>query len=74
MALTTRFEDTYADHKAEWEVEANRPDESWPSRGEIEFRDYSVKYRDELDLALKHISAKIGAGEKVRRGRGVVTT
>jgi ATP-binding cassette subfamily C (CFTR/MRP) protein 1 len=31
-------------------------DESWPSRGEVEFRSYSMRYRPEQDLVLKDIS------------------
>lgn len=33
--------------------------EHWPTKGEIEFKDYCVRYRPELDLALKNISIKI---------------
>ena len=30
--------------------------ETWPDRGEMEFRNYSTKYRPELDLVLKNVS------------------
>ncbi|KAI0080155.1 metal resistance protein YCF1 [Panus rudis PR-1116 ss-1] len=37
----------------------------WPTKGEIEFRDYSTKYRPELDPVLKNISIKINHREKI---------
>ena len=37
----------------------NAVPEHWPTKGEIEFKDYCVRYRPELDLALKNISIKI---------------
>ncbi|KAJ3366758.1 hypothetical protein GGF32_003402 [Allomyces javanicus] len=40
-------------------------DAAWPVRGEIEFRDYSTRYRASLDPVLKHINLKINAGERV---------
>ncbi|PFH45503.1 hypothetical protein AMATHDRAFT_82867 [Amanita thiersii Skay4041] len=40
-------------------------DEDWPFRGEIEFQEYSTRYRPELGLVLKEISLKICAGEKI---------
>ncbi|KAH9946530.1 metal resistance protein YCF1 [Amylocystis lapponica] len=40
-------------------------DESWPKSGEIEFRQYSTRYRPELDLVLKNISVKINHREKI---------
>jgi len=52
--------------KAEWDIEKTKPDETWPSKGEIEFKDYSVKYREELDFVLRDITVKIKSGEKVR--------
>ncbi|KAJ3360077.1 hypothetical protein GGF32_008665 [Allomyces javanicus] len=40
-------------------------DAAWPQHGAIEFRDYSTRYRDTLDLVLNHINLKISAGERV---------
>jgi ATP-binding cassette subfamily C (CFTR/MRP) protein 1 len=37
----------------------------WPSKGKICFKNYSVKYRDELDFALKNIDCTIEPNEKV---------
>ena len=54
-----------------------RPDKNWPSRGSIEFKDYSTKYRENLDPVLKDINVKIEPCEKVgivgRTGAGKST-
>ena len=38
---------------------------SWPACGSIEFFDFSMRYRPELDLVLNKISCVINAGEKI---------
>ena len=35
------------------------------SKGEVEFVNYSTKYRPDLDLVVKDISFKVSSGEKV---------
>ena len=49
----------------------------FPKRGEIEFRNYYVKYRPDTDLVLKNINLKIKPGEKIgivgRTGSGKTT-
>ncbi|KAI0352362.1 metal resistance protein YCF1 [Trametes cingulata] len=50
--------------EAPWEVPGTVP-EDWPSKGEVEFRQYSARYRPELDLVLKDINVKINASEKI---------
>ena len=44
--------------EAPYEIEGE-VDETWPSRGEIEFRNYYTRYRPELDMVLKGISLVI---------------
>ncbi|KAG0299913.1 Multidrug resistance-associated protein 1 [Linnemannia gamsii] len=39
--------------------------ESWPQAGHIEFRDYSTRYRQGLDLVVKDISFEVQPAEKV---------
>ncbi|RUP47989.1 ABC transporter type 1, transmembrane domain-containing protein [Jimgerdemannia flammicorona] len=39
--------------------------EDWPARGVIEFRNYSTRYREGLELVLKGISFNVAQGEKV---------
>ncbi|XP_014741415.1 PREDICTED: canalicular multispecific organic anion transporter 1 isoform X2 [Sturnus vulgaris] len=51
-------------NEAPW-VTKNRPPRGWPSRGEIQFVDYQVRYRPELDLVLQGITCNIGSTEKV---------
>ncbi|KAK3357106.1 ABC transporter type 1, transmembrane domain-containing protein [Lasiosphaeria hispida] len=46
-------------------VRRNRPAVSWPSRGEVEFDNYSTRYREGLDLVLKNITLDIKSHEKI---------
>lgn len=39
--------------------------ESWPSEGKVEFRNYSTRYRQGLDLVIKNISFEVTPAEKV---------
>ncbi|KAJ7355423.1 P-loop containing nucleoside triphosphate hydrolase protein [Mycena albidolilacea] len=39
--------------------------DDWPSQGKIEFRNYSTRYRPELDLVLNNISLTINPKEKL---------
>ncbi|KAG8218162.1 P-loop containing nucleoside triphosphate hydrolase protein [Butyriboletus roseoflavus] len=43
----------------------SKPPAGWPGAGEIEFREYSMRYRPELDLVLKDISLTIKPAEKI---------
>lgn len=51
--------------EAPWVVESNRPPEGWPTRGVVEFRNYSVRYRPGLELVLKNLTLHVQGGEKV---------
>jgi ABC-type multidrug transport system fused ATPase/permease subunit len=51
--------------QAPWSVCEKKPDVEWPQNGEIEFKDFSVRYREGLDLVLKKINVHFKAGEKV---------
>ncbi|SMR57118.1 unnamed protein product [Zymoseptoria tritici ST99CH_1E4] len=53
------------DQEADSIVEDNRPEPNWPSKGSVEFIDYSTRYRSDFDFVLKNISFKILPGEKV---------
>lgn len=55
--------------EAEWEIQSNRPNKSWPNEGAIEFHDYSTRYRQGLPLVVKNINVQLKAGEKVRHGQ-----
>nr|XP_019586530.1 PREDICTED: canalicular multispecific organic anion transporter 2 isoform X1 [Rhinolophus sinicus] len=51
--------------EAPWVVEGSRPPANWPQKGEVEFRNYSVRYRPGLELVLKDLSLRVHGGEKV---------
>ena len=51
--------------EADWIIEDNRPDSSWPAAGVVEFSNFSVRYREGLDLVLRGVSFKVNSGEKV---------
>ncbi|CAD7667352.1 unnamed protein product [Nyctereutes procyonoides] len=51
--------------EAPWVVEGSRPPAGWPLQGEVEFRNYSVRYRPGLELVLKKLSLHVHGGEKV---------
>ncbi|KAJ2082118.1 hypothetical protein H4R24_001814 [Coemansia sp. RSA 988] len=46
-------------------IEDHRPKESWPEQGMIEFKNYSMRYRDGLDLVLKDLSFCVRPRQKV---------
>lgn len=46
-------------------IHRNRPPVSWPSRGEVEFKNYSTRYREGLDLVLKNVNLDIKSHEKI---------
>ncbi|KAM4829793.1 multidrug resistance-associated protein 1 isoform 2-T2 [Thomomys bottae] len=51
--------------EAPWQIQETAPPSTWPQVGRVEFRDYGLRYRDDLDLVLKHINVTIEGGEKV---------
>nr|CAD2174306.1 unnamed protein product [Meloidogyne enterolobii] len=52
--------------EASWKSSKGRePPSDWPSRGAVHFQKYSCRYRPELDLSLRGITAEIRPGEKV---------
>lgn len=46
-------------------IDDQRPSEDWPQSGEIVFKNYSTKYRPELELVLKNIDLTIKPREKI---------
>jgi ATP-binding cassette subfamily C (CFTR/MRP) protein 4 len=42
-----------------------QPDNDWPFRGIIEFKDYTFRYRPELDPVLKNLNLRIESKEKI---------
>ncbi|XP_004680601.2 PREDICTED: canalicular multispecific organic anion transporter 1 [Condylura cristata] len=52
------------ENEASW-VSDKKPPEGWPSKGEIKFNNYEVRYRPELELVLRGITCDIRSTEKV---------
>lgn len=46
-------------------ISNRRPPVAWPSKGEVEFKNYSTRYREGLDLVLKNINMSIKSHEKI---------
>ncbi|XP_047693641.1 ATP-binding cassette sub-family C member 6 isoform X2 [Prionailurus viverrinus] len=51
--------------EAPWRLPTCADRSPWPHGGQIEFRDFGLRYRPELPLAVRGVSFKIQAGEKV---------
>ncbi|KAF9898235.1 Multidrug resistance-associated protein 1, partial [Linnemannia zychae] len=43
----------------------SKTDDAWPQNGAIQLKDYSVRYREGLDLVLKDVNVTIQPGERV---------
>uniref|UniRef100_A0A4W6BSP5 ATP-binding cassette, sub-family C (CFTR/MRP), member 3 n=1 Tax=Lates calcarifer TaxID=8187 RepID=A0A4W6BSP5_LATCA len=50
---------------APWEVEDKKPPPEWPMEGNVQFQEYSVRYREGLDLVLKNLTLSVKGGEKI---------
>ncbi|NXJ90469.1 MRP1 protein, partial [Corythaixoides concolor] len=63
--------------EAPWTLNGKPEDQVWLTEGRIEFRNYSLRYRPDLDLALKHVNLTINGQEKIgitgRTGAGKST-
>ncbi|TEA16194.1 Metal resistance protein YCF1 [Colletotrichum sidae] len=46
-------------------IKNNRPPVAWPSKGSLEFKNYSTRYREGLDNVLKNITLDIKSHEKI---------
>ena len=63
-AFTRLPSEDYQDEKL-IEKKYNLSDISWPNEGKVIFDNFSIKYRDDCDLALKNINLEINPGEKI---------
>ncbi|POI35375.1 hypothetical protein CIB84_000872, partial [Bambusicola thoracicus] len=63
--------------RAPWTLNDKLQGQVWLTEGRIEFRNYSLRYRPNLELALKHINLTINGKEKIgitgRTGAGKST-
>ncbi|KAI1432337.1 metal resistance protein YCF1 [Xylaria sp. CBS 124048] len=46
-------------------IPRHRPPVAWPANGAVEYRNYSARYREGLDLVLKNINLDIKSHEKI---------
>ncbi|XP_051004550.1 ATP-binding cassette sub-family C member 6 [Acomys russatus] len=66
MVAVERVQDyAHIPKEAPWRLPTCAAWPLWPHRGQIEFRDFGLRHRPELPLAVKGVSLKIHAGEKV---------
>lgn len=56
---------THLTPEAPYEIEENKPAPSWPQEGTITFKNYSTKYRPELNPSLRDINLHIKGGDTV---------
>ncbi|XP_052050274.1 multidrug resistance-associated protein 1 isoform X2 [Apodemus sylvaticus] len=65
VAVERLKEYSETEKEAPWQIQETAPPSTWPHSGRVEFRDYCLRYREDLDLVLKHINVTIEGGEKV---------
>ncbi|XP_039283752.1 multidrug resistance-associated protein 1 isoform X2 [Nilaparvata lugens] len=51
--------------EAAWEITPCPVNEKWPEKGELDFNNFQLRYREGLDLVLKGITFHINSGEKI---------
>lgn len=51
--------------EAPFELPDKQPAKEWPSKGEVAFLEYSLRYRPDKPLVLKSVTCEIGANQKV---------
>ncbi|XP_063327094.1 multidrug resistance-associated protein 1 [Pelmatolapia mariae] len=51
--------------EAEWKHEPSTLSPGWPTNGCIEMRNFGLRYRQDLNLAIRNITISINGGEKV---------
>ncbi|CAF1143852.1 unnamed protein product [Adineta ricciae] len=57
----------YAELKSEasWEIPETKPSLRWPTNGNIQIKQLSTQYREQLELVLKDINVNIEHGDKI---------
>ncbi|VDN53858.1 unnamed protein product [Dracunculus medinensis] len=65
VAVERVKEYTETSTEAEWRIPNCIKEKGWPNHGCIEFRNYSTRYRPDLDLVIEKMNIKIHPAEKV---------
>lgn len=60
--------------QAEWRHEPSTIHPGWPTQGCIAIRGFGLRYRHDLDLAIRNITITINGGEKVGPTVAVVSS
>lgn len=58
--------------QAEWSLEHSTLPAGWPTKGHIEIRNFGLRYREDLELAIRDILVTIEGGEKVGRATEIL--
>ena len=53
VAVERIDEYTNCEREASWDIPQTKPPASWPDKGEVELDNYSVRYREGLELVLR---------------------
>lgn len=56
---------SFSDHQAEWTHDPPSVPPDWPTEGHIDIKSFGLRYRHDLDLAIRNITISINGGEKV---------
>ncbi|XP_063042992.1 multidrug resistance-associated protein 1 isoform X2 [Engraulis encrasicolus] len=51
--------------EAAWRLENSKLPSGWPTVGHIQIQDFGLRYREDLELAIRNISVTVEGGEKV---------
>lgn len=51
--------------EADWHEGTTHPSSDWPSEGAVEFKDFGLRYRQNLELVLKNVNLDVKSGEKI---------
>ncbi|XP_055346866.1 LOW QUALITY PROTEIN: multidrug resistance-associated protein 1-like [Paramacrobiotus metropolitanus] len=56
---------TQIQQEASWHIPSRKPKDNWPEHGKVEFYNYGLRYRENLDLVLENITCTISGGERI---------
>uniref|UniRef100_A0A8C6UTS8 Multidrug resistance-associated protein 1 n=1 Tax=Neogobius melanostomus TaxID=47308 RepID=A0A8C6UTS8_9GOBI len=65
VAVERVREYSHTDKEALFHFEPRSPPDPWPSAGCIQIRNFGLRYRQDLDMAIHNVSISITGGEKV---------
>jgi ABC-type multidrug transport system fused ATPase/permease subunit len=64
-SLERLLEYTRLHSEAPLEIPENDPESSWPQKGSIEFKNFTMSYRPDLDPVVRDLTFSVAAGEKI---------